>query len=335
MVVISRAVGKARGTRGFPGFEVCGCSFDEDSGRPARHNGDPGCSRPRGLGRDPAERVPPSQLAVGIKDSNPSRAVGSPPLGRSDRGGVGACRVSGSLAVEDIIGRIGHFHELARDSRPGIGGGVAAHGVQPLDKRHPVEDTGAMSELGHRPEQQPGDGVGVRESSGRSRSATTRLPLTLSQVGPPKWMATAPWYPASANKHRLGGDEDPAFPVPLVVLRPQAEQVGGDLVPGIHPERLAVAQVRDPAVIEPRPPRPGTTSTSRVNVAIARQTGGERNGRVSLERVIFWTFLFWRESGSLGGPGTNQPWPDSDCSIRHPAMACADAASAVRYNPVR
>ena len=47
--------------------------------------------------------------------------------------------------VEEILGGVRHSRHLACEV-PGISGSVAAHGVHPLDERHPVENTRALVE---------------------------------------------------------------------------------------------------------------------------------------------------------------------------------------------
>jgi hypothetical protein len=47
--------------------------------------------------------------------------------------------------VEEILGGVRHSRHLACEV-PGISGSVAAHGVHPLDERHPVENTPALVE---------------------------------------------------------------------------------------------------------------------------------------------------------------------------------------------
>src|SRR5215212_4737081 len=46
--------------------------------------------------------------------------------------------------IEEILRRVGHPSLLTRDAARS-GGSVAAHGVHPLNERHPVEDAGTRA----------------------------------------------------------------------------------------------------------------------------------------------------------------------------------------------
>src|SRR4030095_7270978 len=189
--------------------------------------------------------------------------------------------------VEEILGGVRHSRHLAWEV-PGIGGGVAADGVHPLDERHPVENTTALVE--YRSAQQRGDGVGVRgaavEYHADHFAAADAFPGWTGIVN-----ADFTLIPGVGEQHRLWHQEGPTRAVPAVDLHALRVGMKGDLGPRGHMQVLAIARSGARLSLPGSAPA-GATSVSRSSdrTASVNSTECKRNACVVVELFIMIPF---------------------------------------------